>query len=74
MILADPTTVEAETDTFLQQISIAENKLRQFLPRLRFLEDKYPNDPEIQLGLGVIYSQYATSPVFSAKKGKKTMP
>jgi tetratricopeptide (TPR) repeat protein len=68
MFLVGPsTTVEAETDTFLQQISIAENKIRQFLPRLQFLEDKYPNDTEIQLGLGVIYSKYATSPDFSAK-------
>jgi tetratricopeptide (TPR) repeat protein len=67
MILADPTAAEAESNTFVQEMSVAENKLRQFLPRLRFLEDKYPNDTEIQLGLGILYGDYAPSPDFSAK-------
>lgn len=63
VFLASPTAADAETDTFI----VAEDKIRQFLPRLRFLEDKYPNDTEIQLGLGILYSKYATSPDFSAK-------
>ena len=67
MLLTNPTAAEVETKTYMKQKRIAEEKLRQFLPNLRFLEDKYPNDVEIQLGLGVIYSKYATSPDFSAR-------
>ena len=67
MLLTNPTAAEVETKTYMKQKRIAEEKLRQFLPKLRFLEDKYPNDAEIQLGLGIIYSQYASSPDFSAR-------
>jgi tetratricopeptide (TPR) repeat protein len=67
MLLANPSVAEVETKTYMQQARLAEDELRQFLPKLRFLEDKYPNDTEIQLGLGILYSQYATSPDFSAK-------
>jgi tetratricopeptide (TPR) repeat protein len=67
MLLANPAAARIKTETYMQEARLAEEKIRQFLPRLRFLEDKYPNDIEIQLGLGVIYSKYATSPDFSAK-------
>ena len=36
----------------------AEIKLREFLPKLYSIGNKHPNDTEIQLGLGVIYSRY----------------
>jgi len=67
ILLANPAAAENKTENYTQRMSIAEEKLRQFLPKLRFLEDKYPNDVEIQLGLGIIYDDYATSPDFTAK-------
>jgi tetratricopeptide (TPR) repeat protein len=67
ILLTNTAVAVTETETYMQQSRFAEEKLRQFLPKLRFLEDKFPNDTEIQLGLGIIYSQYGTSPDFSAK-------
>jgi len=49
----------------------AEKKVRELLPSLESLEDKYTNDIEIQLGLGVLYSRYATSERFSEKAGEQ---
>ena len=71
MLLANPATAEVDTKNYMKQARVAEEKTRQFLPRLRFLEDKYPNDVEIQLGLGIIYSKYATSPEFATKAEKQ---
>ena len=49
----------------LQDWLDAEEKISEFIPRLHTLGDEYPNDIEIQLGLGFLYTRYADTRVFS---------
>jgi len=49
----------------------AERTVKELLPALVALEKKYPNDTEIQLGLGALYSRYATSERFSEKAAEQ---
>jgi len=45
----------------------AEKKLRELLQELETLEERYPNNMEIQLGLAVLYARYAASEHFATK-------
>lgn len=45
----------------------AEREMREYVPKLERLETEYPEDAEIQLGLGVLYAKYAPSKRFSDK-------
>jgi hypothetical protein len=38
----------------------AEKRIRQLIPELPALADKYPNDVEIQLGIAALYDKYGT--------------
>jgi len=49
----------------LQDWLDAEEKISEFIPKLHTLGDEYPNDIEIQLGLGFLYAKYADTRVFS---------
>lgn len=60
------TAVPPDSDAFKEDDE-ARKKIGQFLPQLQAVEDKYPDDPEIQLGLGILYAKYATSETFTMK-------
>lgn len=49
----------------LQDWLDAEEEISEFLPRLEALGDEYPDDAEIQLGLGFLYGEYGDTRVFS---------
>jgi hypothetical protein len=45
----------------------AEKALRDFIPELRLLGDKFADDAEMQLGLGLLYAEHGGSADFAAR-------
>jgi len=60
-------TEKPATAEFARKREIARKELLKFLPKLELLEDRYANDAEVQLGLGVLYARYATSEQIAEK-------
>lgn len=48
-------------------IDEAKTKLREFVPTLSTLEDKFPEDPQVSLGLAAIYSRHSPSFEYSKR-------
>ena len=49
----------------------AEKKLCELLPELQILEDRFPNNVEIQLGLATLYDRYSLSENVTTKVGEQ---
>lgn len=66
-LLATPAHVQAKPGSGGKDRLAAEKALREFVPELRVLEDKLADDPEIQLGLGLLYAEHGGSADLAAR-------
>jgi hypothetical protein len=67
LILSLPLTLHASNKPSVELRREAQNKLREFVPKLSLIEEKYTDDPQMILGLAMIYSSYSPTPEFSEK-------
>jgi tetratricopeptide (TPR) repeat protein len=61
LMVISPITLQAIDKTYVNLKIEAESKLRELVPQLSVVEEKYSNNPQMLLGLAMIYARYGST-------------